>query len=347
MQTPPRIIATGGVFAYLRAQLPGFDCTLTNSGDGRVALLATRGGPDTVFNFHSDTVPATGGWNRDPFSLAIEDGCAYGLGAGDIKGAAAAMLAAAAVTDDELALLFTSDEEAGAGRCVPDFLETQHGFQNAVVAEPTGGEAVLAHRGIATATIEFTGTAGHASGRDRVRSSAVHRAVSWAQRALDYAHAHQGDSFGSLVGYPFNIGRIEGGVKPNIVAPNAICQFGVRPLPARDGRKMLETLRDLADAGTVGAFTFDFIGPSLPREDGADVERSASLARRLGLSVGPEVDFWTEASLFAQAGLTAIVYGPGSIEQAHTADEWVALAELETVGASYVRMIRQQEPANA
>jgi acetylornithine deacetylase len=300
-----------------------------------------------VFNFHVDTVPATNRWKRNPLSLSIEEGRAYGLGACDIKGAAAAMLTAAAATEGDLALLFTSDEEAGAGHCVPRFLKSQHGFQNAVVAEPTGCKAVLAHRGIATATIGFAGVAGHASGRNRVQSSAIHRAVRWAQRCLDYANAHQDDSFGSLVGFPFNIGRIEGGVKPNIVASSAVCRFGVRPLPARDGRKMLEALRDLAESGTVETFTFDFIGPSLPRENSSDVDKSAVLARRLSLPVGPEVDFWTEASLFAEAGLTAIVYGPGSIDQAHTADEWVELANLETVAESYMKMIQQQESAHA
>ncbi|HWU70875.1 MAG TPA: M20/M25/M40 family metallo-hydrolase, partial [Pseudoxanthomonas sp.] len=52
------------------------------------------------------------------------------------------------------------------------------------------------------------------------------------------------------------------------------------------------------------------------------------LADELGLPVGNAVDFWTEASLFSQAGLTALVYGPGDIAQAHTADEWVSLEQL-------------------
>ena len=346
-QNPPRAIDSGGIFGYLQENLPGFDCTLTNHGEGRVALLAKRGNPDTVFNFHIDTVPASGDWQRDPLLLTIDADRAYGLGACDIKGAAAAMLSASADSDGDLALLFTSDEEAGAGCCVPAFLQTDHGFKNAVVAEPTACRAVLAHRGIATATIEFEGTAGHASGSDRVRASAVHRAVRWAGRCLDYALAHQDDAFESLVGFPLNIGRIEGGVKPNIVAPNAVCQFGVRPLPGRNGRDMLETLRELAEPGSVKVFSIGFLGPSLPREDLDDVEQAAAFVQRLGLPRGPAVDFWTEAALFAASGMTAVVFGPGDIAQAHTTDEWVALAQLESTAEAYVKMIHREVTANA
>ena len=60
----------------------------------------------------------------------------------------------------------------------------------------------------------------------------------------------------------------------------------------------------------------------------------------LRLPVGNAVDFWTEASLFSQAGLTAFVYGPGDIAQAHTADEWVALAQLQRYAESIVRILQ-------
>ncbi|MFN7136717.1 MAG: M20/M25/M40 family metallo-hydrolase, partial [Thermomonas sp.] len=64
-----------------------------------------------------------------------------------------------------------------------------------------------------------------------------------------------------------------------------------------------------------------------------------ALAERLGLAVGPAVDFWTEASLFSQAGLAAFVYGPGDIAQAHAADEWVALEQLQRYAESITRIL--------
>ena len=63
------------------------------------------------------------------------------------------------------------------------------------------------------------------------------------------------------------------------------------------------------------------------------------LADELGMPIGNAVDFWTEASLFSQAGMTALVFGPGDIAQAHTADEWVSLDQLATVSATYRRLL--------
>ena len=77
--------------------------------------------------------------------------------------------------------------------------------------------------------------------------------------------------------------------------------------------------------------------PQAGRQPGKHAARD--LADELGLPIGNAVDFWTEASLFSAAGLTAFVYGPGDIAQAHTADEWVALEQLERYTASIVRIL--------
>ena len=73
----------------------------------------------------------------------------------------------------------------------------------------------------------------------------------------------------------------------------------------------------------------------------AERERHAArdLADELGLPIGNAVDFWTEASLFSRAGLTALVYGPGDIAQAHAADEWVALSQLQRYADSIARIL--------
>ena len=154
-RNPPRAIGTGGIFEYLRAQLPGFAVTVTDHGAGAVSMLAVRGGPKRVFNVHLDTVPSSPGWSADPHRLRIDGERAIGLGACDIKGAAAGLLAAAGATAGDAAFLFTSDEEANDARCIPAFLASGHGFVEAIVAEPTQGHAVLAHRGIASVRMEF------------------------------------------------------------------------------------------------------------------------------------------------------------------------------------------------
>ena len=164
-RNPPRAIGTGGIFDYLRTQLRGFDCTVTDHSAGAVSLYAVRGAPKLLFNVHLDTVPDSPHWSASPFELRVDGEHAIGLGACDIKGAAAAMLTAASLSDGDAAFLFTSDEEANDARCIAGFLAgtSRSNYDAVIVAEPTRCEAVLAHRGISSVLMRFAGRAGHAS----------------------------------------------------------------------------------------------------------------------------------------------------------------------------------------
>jgi len=342
-RNPPRAIGTGGIFDYLQAQLPGFRFDLVDHGAGAVSLLAVRGKPTRLFNVHLDTVPDSPAWTADPLRLRVTPERAVGLGACDIKGAAACLLAAAGQTSGDAAFLFSSDEEANDARCIAAFLARDHGFREALVAEPTGSRAVLAHRGIASVRMAFRGQAGHASGIDALAMSAVHQAMRWGARALDHVIAQSHLRFGGLTGLRFNIGRVEGGIKANMIAPECELRFGFRPLPSQDIEALHADFRAMAEPSALSAYEPTFFGPSLPAGDVAAAESrrlaARDLADELGLEIGSAVDFWTEASLFSQAGLTAMVFGPGDIAQAHSADEWVALEQLSTYAAAVARII--------
>ncbi|MGH8029441.1 MAG: acetylornithine deacetylase [Arenimonas sp.] len=342
-RNPPRQIGTDGIFAYLRAQLPGFAIDVVDHGAGAVSLLAVRGESTRLFNVHMDTVPSSPAWTADPHRLRITADRAIGLGACDIKGAAAGLLAAAAVTDGPAAFLFSSDEEGNDARCIPGFLARDHGFREVVVAEPTQCEAVLAHRGISSVKLDFAGRAGHASGSDALTHSAVHRAMRWGARALDHVKSFDHARFGGLTGLRFNIGRVDGGIKGNVIAPACEVRFGMRPLPSQDVDALHAIFRVLAGADGNATYEETFRGPPLPAGDVAQAEarrlEARDLADALGLPIGNAVDFWTEAALFSAAGLTALVFGPGDIAQAHTADEWVALDHLAAATATYQRLL--------
>lgn len=342
-QNPPRRMGDDGIFAYLRDALgESFQTSIHDLGEGCVNLYARRGTPRLLFNFHIDTVPRNPNWTRDPFALHVADGRATGLGACDIKGAAAAMLTAARHSRGDVALLFSSDEEAGQGRCIQSFLSEGHVFDGVIVAEPTGGRAVLAHRGIGTGTLVFRGTPGHASAPRALVDSAVHEAMRWGIRALDAATEHQGVGTAGLVGWRFNAGRIEGGEKPNMIAGDCRVRVGVRPPPGTPPATLLQHLVSLAPNPERVSYEPGFLGPTLPAaQDTVDITRS--FVEKLGLPVGDAVDFWTEAALFSAAKMPAIVFGPGHIEQAHTADEWVAVDELRVCIEHYIRMIDQNE----
>jgi len=331
-RNPPRAIDTGGIFDYLRAQLPGFDVTVTDFGAGAVALHAVRGEPKYLFNVHLDTVPDSPAWTADPHVLRVTADRAIGLGACDIKGAAAALLAVANACSGPLALLFTTDEEANDARCIAGFLREPHAYEAVIVAEPTKSEAVLTHRGIQSVLMRFAGHAGHASGEQKPGDSALHQAMRWGNAALDFVAAQSHERFGGLTGLRFNIGRVEGGIKANMIAPSAEVRFGMRPLPTMNPDQLLTRFRTLVEPPPV-EFTETFRGASLPAGDTANAEANRLAARdladELGIPVGNAVDFWTEAALFSAAGYTAFVYGPGDIAQAHSADEWVALEQLQ------------------
>jgi acetylornithine deacetylase len=342
-RNPPRQIGTGGIFDYLKSNLPGFEFELTDHGAGAVSLLARRGQGTRLFNVHLDTVPSSPGWSADPHVLRVEGDRAIGLGACDIKGAAACLLAAAELSDGPVSLLFSSDEEANDARCIAGFLGTDRGYREVIVAEPTRAQAVLAHRGISSVRIAFKGRAGHASAPDALEHSAVHQAMRWGAVALSQVATHSHARFGGLTGLRFNIGRVEGGIKGNVVAPSCEARFNFRPLPSMDSDALHATFRDCAEASALEAYEETFRGPSLPAGDIARAEErglaARDLADELGLPVGNAVDFWTEASLFSAAGYTALVYGPGDIAQAHAADEWVALAQLDEVAQTYLRIM--------
>ena len=341
-RNPPRAIGTGGIFDYLRSQLPGFDCTVTDHGAGAVSLFAQRGKPRILFNVHLDTVPASAGWTRDPLDLLVTEHRAIGLGACDIKGAAAALIAAAANTKGDAAFLFTSDEEANDARCIAAFLAQKRAFDAVIVAEPTRCEAVLAHRGISSVAMRFAGRAGHASCDIALGASALHQAMRWGARALDFVEGQSHQRFGGLTGLRFNIGRVEGGIKANMIAPSAEVRFGFRPLPSMDTDTLLESLRNCAELPPA-EFVETFRGVPLPSGGVAEAEvkrlAARDLADEMGLPIGNAVDFWTEAALFSAAGYATFVYGPGDIGQAHSADEFVELSQLQKITESYIGII--------
>ncbi len=346
-RNPPRAIGTGGMFDYLKSQLPGFRFELTDFGAGAVSLLAVRGAPKRVFNVHMDTVPDSPAWTASPHVLRVTADRAIGLGACDIKGAAAAMLTAASMTTGDAAFLFSSDEEANDARCIAGFLAQNHGFQEAIIAEPTGTEAVLAHRGIASVLMRFQGQAGHASAANALQLSALHQAIHWGEAALGFVQSQSHQRFGGLTGLRFNIGRVEGGIKANMIAPSAEVRFGFRPLPSHDVAVLHDTFKGFADVAALAHYEATFFGPSLPAGDVADAEAkrlaARDLADELGLPIGNAVDFWTEASLFSEAGMTAFVFGPGDITQAHTADEWVALDQLAAYTTHLIRLLSRHD----
>lgn len=332
-QNPPRAItAEAPMFEYIRSVLPEeFEVDVIDHGEGHITMLAKRGQPTVLFNCHLDTVPVGGGWRVSPLKLTVENGRAWGRGACDIKGAAAVLLHVAEMTDKPLALLFTTDEEGAGGCCVRRFLESSASapFETAVVCEPTANRAVLSHRGFLSVKGWFNGKAGHSSEARALEDSAIHAAGRWLASATLYAQHEAGAGRMTC----FNAGRIEGGLKSNVIADQCFLHYSARLGPGGDNQALFDALSALAEEGRA-EWKVPFSGPPLPAV-GKTSDQARSMAERHGLAVTEQVDFWTEAALFSAAGMDAFVLGPGHIEQAHIVDEWVALDELATAADQY------------
>ena len=332
-RNPPRDIdGQHPIFGVLDAVLQSsFEVEVADHGAGRVSYFARRGRPDVLFNVHLDTVPVGEGWRYPPLALTVEGDRAYGRGTCDIKGAAAALLAIAESTDHDLALLFTTDEEGASGCCVREFCKAHDltGYDAAVVAEPTNCRAVTAHRGFLSVVGRFSGRSGHSSEPYALTDSAVHRFSRWSAAALA---AVAGESAADRS--CFNIGRVEGGIKSNVIADALEVRWSARLPGGHSNAAFMARITGLTD-GRDAEWTCPFEGPPLPGT-GADEASARAFAERHRLPAGDPVSFWTEASLFSAAGLPAIVLGPGDIAQAHTIDEWVTLAQLQRAHALYL-----------
>jgi acetylornithine deacetylase len=131
-----------------------------------------------------------------------------------------------------------------------------------------------------------------------------------------------------------NAGRIEGGIKANVVASECQVLAGLRPGPTLEPAALLDELKGLAPRDVLESCELAFHGPAL-----AERAEMRALAENAGISVADPVDFWTEAALFGAGGVPAMVLGPGHISQAHTAGEWVSYAHLSAAFAAYSRLL--------
>jgi acetylornithine deacetylase len=301
---------------------------------GEVARPSTKGAyvyaqfgtPSLLLNAHLDTVPANSGWQRDPFVPDVADGRLYGLGSCDIKGAIAAILTAlASGKARNLGVLFSGDEEAGS-RCMPHFLANTDtaAIKTAIVCEPTARCAGIRHRGVLAYNARYVGKGGHSSKADTMEKPIVELAkLALGLDAIALERLTEGPE--GMKGLCMNVAKLTGGVAYNVVPDLGELSFSLRPPPGFDAEEfngVLENARKAAHS----KIELSCITDHKPFACGA-VDRIKELVGDYASEfVG--LDFWTEAALLQEAGIDSVVIGPGDIQQAHTADEFVLLEDL-------------------
>ena len=354
------------LIAYVEAKLSGLGVASRRIGnaDGTKANLLASIGPQVaggvVLSGHTDVVPVDGQpWTSDPWVLTPKGDKLYGRGTCDMKGFLALALAAAPDFAREaikrpVHLAFSYDEEIGclgAPDLIAEIAASVPRPSTVIVGEPTGMEAVSAHKGIAAFRVVVTGKEAHSS-QTHLGVSANMAAIKLmaSLSALGERLEREADPASPFTPkWPtLTIGLINGGTALNILARECVFVFDLRTPPGIDPDAILADF--YAEAAALdAAMKARFAGtgvvverrsrtPAFAIETGGAAE---AFARRLAGDNGPvrAVPYAAEAGQFQEAGYSVVICGPGSIDQAHQPDEYVEVSQMQRGAAFMVRLV--------
>lgn len=336
---------------------------LSHDTTGQKASLHAVIGPQReggiALSGHVDTVPVDGQeWNSDPFTLRAAEGRLYGRGACDMKGFIACCLAAvpalkAAPLQRPVHLFITFDEETtmdGARVLLRDLDGSLVRPAFCIVGEPSLMQPILAHKGRVALKVRVRGRAGHSSEPGR-GVNAVHAAAeAIAYVAAEARRLATEGPFGAGFDPPCttaHVGTVAGGSILNIIPEHAEFVMEWRVIPGHDPHAEVARLRAHVSAHIEPAmravdpdagFSYEIVGdiPGMGLDEGHAL---ATLVKRLAGSNGAgKVSYGTEGGIFEAAGLPCIICGPGSIQQAHRPDEWIAQEQLDACDAFIRRL---------
>ncbi len=336
---------------YLTAH--GVPCTRVPSPDGNKSNLLARIGPEAVggviLSGHTDVVPVEGQpWVTDPFTLTEKDGILFGRGTADMKSFIAVCLAMvpelkAAATKKPFWFAFSYDEEVG---CLGAPHLLSHIVANipkpayAIIGEPTLMQVVTAHKGVISFETTVTGLEWHSS-QPHLGVNAVHAACDLVNllstMAKEQAATGLRDERFTPPHTTVHVGTIHGGTARNIIPRECVFQWEIRPLPGDNHQKILdrftarvaELLAQMQAVHPQASITSRPIshmtGVTLPASAQANCH---TVMRCAQTNAEKAVSFGTEAGVFNDHGVPAIICGPGDIQQAHKPNEFIELAQI-------------------
>lgn len=340
---------------YLAELLGGYGITCQvqptpNAGGANLVGQIGTGAPSLLFDGHLDVVPASGGWTMPPFALTRKDRRLYGRGSCDMKGGIAAMCAAAICLVQsgepkrgELRLLFSADEE-----CANTGL---HAYQSAfppsdyaVIGEPTELCVAVAHRGVSRNFIDVTGAARHAAlpadGDDSIARLAK------LIESLHRLNAELQSGKHEVLPPPsVAVTMVQGYEKENVIPARVRVMTDFRVLPGMTADDVHAALDACARQGGVGEYEiidhFFMGGGEIAVDDGFVQLCCEAGGAALGRALSPVAfDASCEQGFIVRRGTKAIICGPGSLQQAHTADEYLEEEELYRAVDCYTAIAR-------
>jgi len=311
----------------------------------KLNLIATKGSGagGLVLAGHTDTVPYDKqNWQQDPFVLTDRDNRFYGLGATDMKGFFPVILAAVeklagADFKKPLIILATADEESSmsGARALAAQGFNQHGqARYAVIGEPTGLVPIRQHKGIMMESVKVFGKSGHSS-NPALGDNAMETMHAVIADLLAFRHELQASyhSPGFTIPTPtLNLGCIHGGDNPNRICCDCELQFDLRAVPGMSNdelrQKIKQRLARIAEQRNTTITMEALFGGVEPFEQELDSD-FVRAAEQLCGKESESVAFATEAPFLKAMGIETLVLGPGSIDQAHQPNEFIAHDQIK------------------
>ena len=316
---------------------------------GTLKAKKPNGKKPIILSGHTDVVPVSKGWTNDPFTATIKDDKLYGRGSCDMKGFIACTLAYAPIfkesnLDRDIHFCYTFDEETaciGAPLLIKELKKRDIKNGICIIGEPTKMKIIDAHKGMNEYTIHFGGLAGHSS-KPHLGVSAVEYASRYVNKLLEIREELKKrgpkDSIFDPPHSTLSIGGIKGGIAHNVIADKCSVEWETRPVTKADAEFVTNEIDKFANETLLPemqkVFPQSFIKKEVIGEvvgfDRLDQSEACEFVSSItGDNSREVVSFGTEAGLFQEVGISTVVCGPGSIEQAHKIDEFIELDEIK------------------
>ena len=302
-----------------------------------------------ILSGHTDVVPVSKGWSNDPFVATIKNNKLYGRGSCDMKGFIACTLAYAPIfkesnLDRDLHFCYTFDEETaciGAPLLIKELKKRDIKNGICIIGEPTTMKIIDAHKGMNEYTVHFGGLAGHSS-KPHLGVNAAEYATRYVGKLLEIREQLKKRVKENSIFDPphstLSIGGIKGGIAHNVIADKCSVEWETRPVVKEDGEFVTNEIDKYANEVLLPEMKKIFPDSYIKKETIGEVvglnrldesEACEFVSNITGDNSREVVSFGTEAGLFQELGISTVVCGPGSIEQAHKIDEFIELNEMK------------------
>jgi len=315
---------------------------------GTIRAKKTNGKKPLILSGHTDVVPVSKGWSTDPFVATVKEDKLYGRGSCDMKGFIACVLAYVPVLsntnlDRDIHFSFTFDEETaciGAPLLMKELKKRNIQDGICIIGEPTKMKIIDAHKGMNEYTIHFEGLAGHSSQPDK-GVNAIEYATRYINKLLELRKELIIRAPKDCIFDPpystLSVGGISGGIAHNVIADKCSVEWETRPVVKEDGIFISENIDKFVNQELLPQMKKVFPNSNIRKETIGEVigfnrindsEACEFVSSITGDNSREVVSFGTEAGLFQEIGISTVVCGPGSIEQAHKIDEFIELNEI-------------------